>query len=85
MLLEDGVNETVNLADGETPILRSELKVDLGVQIVPALDLLHDVADEGQSELGAVALRDGEEFVLGLHASYSTHSQGSASTSSRFF
>ena len=85
MLLEDGVDEVVDLRDGETPILRSELKVDLRVQIVTALDLLHDVADEGQGELGAVALRDGEELSLGLHAFYYTHSQGSATTTWRFF
>jgi len=85
ILLENGVDETVDLADGETPVLRSELEVDLGVQIVLSFDLLHDVADEGQSELGAVALRDGEEFFLGLHAFHYTHLSAASTPYLMFF
>lgn len=85
MLLEDGVDQVVDLRDGETPVLRSELEVDLGVQIVAHLDLLHDVADEGQGELRAVALRDGEEFVLRLHASNYSYFVRASTPSMVFF
>lgn len=85
MLLADGVDEVVDLRDGEAPVLRSELKVGLRVAVGPALDLLHDVADEGQGELGAVALSSGEEFVLGLHASNYSYSLRASTLSVVFF
>ena len=85
MLLENGVDETVDLADGETPALRSELEVDLGVQIVPSFDLLDDVADLGDVQARAVALDGGEEFGLGLHALILATAPKIASMCSLFF
>jgi len=85
MLLEDGVDETVDLGDGEAPVLRSELEVDLGVQIVATFDLLHDVADLGDVQTRAVALDGGEEFGLGLHVFNYSYSLKASTLPRSFF